>query len=133
MSKEAVAGTANALEIIRRRLIKGDKKREERIRRYEEAFEAAQKIYDLRVARGFSQKELADLVGTTASVICRLEDADYRGHTMNMLRRIATALNCRVEVSFQEEEGNLPKTRGCGKRTSGKKRHRLETESTHKT
>ena len=132
MNKKSVV-TTNALEIIRRRLIKGDRKREERIRRYEEAFEVAQQIYDLRVARGFSQKELADLVGTTASVICRLEDADYHGHTMNMLRRIAEALNCRVEVSFWDEKGNLPKTRGRGKKTTRKKWHRLETESTHKT
>ena len=133
MSKEPIVGTTNALEIIRRRMTKKDKNWEERVRKYEDAFEIAQQIYDLRAARGFSQKELADLVGTTASVICRLEDADYRGHTMNMLRRIAQALNCRVEVSFRDEEGNLPKTPGRGKRTTGKKWDRLETKSTHKT
>lgn len=36
-----------------------------------------------------SQRELAKLVGTTASVICRLEDADYDGHSLSMLIRIA--------------------------------------------
>lgn len=85
MSKRPVVIT-NALEIIRKTLIKGNKKREERIQRYKEAFEIAQRIYDLRIARGLSQQELGDLVGTTASVICRLEDADYHGHSMNMLR-----------------------------------------------
>ncbi len=39
-------------------------------------------------------------MGTTASVICRLEDADYEGHSMAMLRRIAAALKKRVEVRF---------------------------------
>ena len=132
MSRKPDVGAANALEIIRRRLMKGDKNWEKRVRKYEEDFEVAQQINDLRVARRLSQKELADLVGTTASVICRLEDADYRGHTMNMLRRIAQALNCRVEVSFRDEEGDSAGTRGRSKSTSRKKWHRLEAESTHK-
>jgi ribosome-binding protein aMBF1 (putative translation factor) len=60
----------------------------------------AQSIYDLRTKAGLSQKELAARVGTTASVICRLEDADYEGHSMAMLRRIAAAVGQRVEVRF---------------------------------
>jgi hypothetical protein len=40
------------------------------------------------------------LVDTTASVICRLEDADYEGHSLAMLNRIAAALNKRVEIRF---------------------------------
>ena len=47
-----------------------------------------------------SQRELAKAVGTTASVICRLEDADYEGHSLAMLRRIARALDRRVEIRF---------------------------------
>jgi transcriptional regulator with XRE-family HTH domain len=47
-----------------------------------------------------SQRELAKRVGTTASVICRLEDADYRGHSLAMLRRIAAALDRRLEIRF---------------------------------
>jgi len=38
--------------------------------------------------------------GTNASVICRLEDAEYEGHSLAMLRRIAAALNQRVEIRF---------------------------------
>jgi hypothetical protein len=33
-------------------------------------------------------------------VICRLEDADYEGHSPAMLRRIAAALGKRVEIRF---------------------------------
>jgi hypothetical protein len=43
---------------------------------------------------------LARLVGTTASVICRLENADYEGHSLVMLNRIAAALRQRVEIRF---------------------------------
>jgi transcriptional regulator with XRE-family HTH domain len=43
---------------------------------------------------------LAKLVKTTPSVISRLESADYEGHSMSMLARVAEALNRRVEIRF---------------------------------
>ncbi len=60
----------------------------------------AQKIYDLRTKAGLTQRALAKRVGTTASVICQLEDADYQGHSLSMLKRIAAALNKEVKISF---------------------------------
>ena len=62
--------------------------------------EVARKLYDLRMQAGLTQAALAKLVGTTASVISRLEDADYDGHSLAMLRRIAAGLNKRVEIRF---------------------------------
>jgi ribosome-binding protein aMBF1 (putative translation factor) len=58
----------------------------------------AQMIYDARSQAGLSQKQLAKLVGTTQSVIARLEDADYTGHSLTMLNRIAAALDKRVDI-----------------------------------
>ena len=60
--------------------------------------EAAQLLYEMRTKAGLSQRALAKRVGTTASVICRLEDSDYQGHTLAMLRRIAAALERRLEL-----------------------------------
>lgn len=60
----------------------------------------ARKIYDLRIKAKLSQAGLAKKVGTTQSVISRLEDADYDGHSLAMLRRIASALEKRVEIRF---------------------------------
>jgi ribosome-binding protein aMBF1 (putative translation factor) len=60
--------------------------------------EAAQLLYDMRTKAGLSQRELAKRVGTTASVICRMEDAAYQGHTLGMLRRVAAALERRLEL-----------------------------------
>ena len=60
----------------------------------------ARKIYQIRAKAGLSQRALAKLVGTTASVICRLEDADYEGHSLAMLNRIAAALDRKVEIRF---------------------------------
>ena len=64
------------------------------------ADDVARKIAALRTEAGLSQRQLAKLIGTTAAVICRLEDADYEGHSLAMLNRIATALNRRVEIHF---------------------------------
>jgi ribosome-binding protein aMBF1 (putative translation factor) len=75
----------------------------ERISEYEQLgadIEIAQLIYDMRTDAGLTQRQLAKKVGTTASVICRLEDADYEGHSLAMLRRIAEALGKRIEIRF---------------------------------
>ena len=63
-------------------------------------FQVAQLIYDARTRAGLSQKQLADLIGTQQPVIARLEDADYEGHSLTMLRRIAEALDRRIEIRF---------------------------------
>jgi transcriptional regulator with XRE-family HTH domain len=62
--------------------------------------DVAHSIQALRSEAGLTQQELAALVGTTASVICRLEDARYGGHSVTMLRRIAAALNKSVVIRF---------------------------------
>ena len=62
--------------------------------------EVAQLIYDARIKSKLTQKQLAELVGTTQSVIARLEDSDYEGHSLSMLQRIAAAVNKRLEVRF---------------------------------
>jgi transcriptional regulator with XRE-family HTH domain len=67
--------------------------------------EIARNIYTLRTQAGLSQRALAKRVGTSASVICRLEDADDEGHSFSLLRRIATALNRRVEIRFVPQRG----------------------------
>jgi ribosome-binding protein aMBF1 (putative translation factor) len=60
----------------------------------------AQLIYDARTEAGLSQKELAEMIATTQSVISRLEDADYEGHSLSMLSRIAQALNHEVKIDL---------------------------------
>jgi ribosome-binding protein aMBF1 (putative translation factor) len=60
--------------------------------------QVARIIYDLRNDAGLSQRQLAKLVGTTASVICRLEDADYNGHSLSMFCRIVAALHKSLEI-----------------------------------
>ncbi|HMB82428.1 MAG TPA: helix-turn-helix domain-containing protein [Terriglobales bacterium] len=91
---------SKASQYLYNRYIAGDPKREEE---YEEEVinaDIARKIYDLRTKAGLTQQELAVRVGTSKSAICRLEDADYGGHSLSMLKRIAEALDKRVEIRF---------------------------------
>jgi DNA-binding XRE family transcriptional regulator len=99
MSKQR-RSTTDAVEILHRRFFQG---KPERLKVLEEARaddEVARKIFELRTKAGLTQAQLAKLIGTTASVISRLEDTDYQGHSLAMLRRIAAALNKRVEIRF---------------------------------
>jgi DNA-binding XRE family transcriptional regulator len=99
MAKKRKA-TSDATEILNRRYFRGKPGMQAALDEELANCEVARKIYDLRTKAGVSQRQLAKLVGTSASAICRLEDADYEGHSLAMLRRIATALNKRVEIRF---------------------------------
>jgi ribosome-binding protein aMBF1 (putative translation factor) len=93
--------TSDALEIIDSEFFKG---RPERIAALEQEMlnaRVAHDVYHLRTRAGLTQRQLALKIGTTASVICRLEDSDYDGHSLKMLQRIAFALGQRVEVRFK--------------------------------
>jgi ribosome-binding protein aMBF1 (putative translation factor) len=93
--------TTDAVEILHRRFYEGKPERLESLEETRANEEIARKIQALRTKAGLTQAQLAKVVGTTASVICRLEDADYEGHSVSMLRRLAAALNSRVEIRFQ--------------------------------
>lgn len=60
--------------------------------------QAARLIRRLREEARLTQSELAERVGTTQSVISRLESEDYEGHSLSMLYRVASALDRRVEM-----------------------------------
>ena len=98
MPKKQFSSRASAY--LYKRYIAGDPVREQA---YEEEVinaEIARKIYELRIKAGLTQQELASRVGTSKSAICRLEDADYEGHSLSMMKRIAEALDKRIEIRF---------------------------------
>lgn len=92
--------TSDALEILDQRYYRGRPERQAVLEKVREDMEVGRMLCELRTRAKLSQRELAKLVGTTASAICRLEDADYEGHSLPMLRRIANALNKRLELRF---------------------------------
>jgi ribosome-binding protein aMBF1 (putative translation factor) len=59
-------------------------------------------VREMREDAGLTQTELAKKVGTTQSVIARLEDAEYAGHSLTMLERVAAA--CGVALKLRAEK-----------------------------
>ena len=62
-----------------------------------------QLIYDLHTEAGLSQRELAARMGTTQSVISRMEEGGGARNRIDTLARVATALNRHLVVSFPEK------------------------------
>ncbi|MCP4693162.1 MAG: helix-turn-helix transcriptional regulator [Desulfobacterales bacterium] len=120
--------STNAVGILHGRYIGDDPDRKASIQVERVNAEVARMIYELRKQAGMTQKGLAKLVGTTQSVISRLEDSDYEGHSLSMLGRIAKALNRRLTIEmppgdndadalrhvFREVVQGLRKKRGLG-------------------
>lgn len=81
--------------------------------------EVAQMIHDRRTKAGLSQRQLADLIGSKQPVIARLENADYEGHSLTMLQRIAEALEQRLEVRFvPRRKPRAPRSKRAPRRSS---------------
>lgn len=62
---------------------------------------AALLVFKMRKAAKLTQKELAERLNTNQSAISRLEDADYDGHTMSMLDRVAEATGRRIRIQAE--------------------------------
>jgi len=58
----------------------------------------ARMIYEARTAAGLTQRALAARVGTTPSVIARLEEADVDSDALFLLHRIAAALGHALDI-----------------------------------
>jgi len=92
--------TTDAVEILHRRYFEGNPEMMALLEEERANDEIASQIFDLRTEAGLTQRKLAKLVGTSTSVIDDLEEADYEGNAFAMLRRIAAALDKRVEIRF---------------------------------
>ena len=60
-------------------------------------------IANFREKKGLTQDELAKMINTSQSAIARLENPDYKGYSINTLRKVAGALEIEVVVSFKEK------------------------------
>ena len=66
-------------------------------------YEVAQQVIRLRMARGLTQAQLAERVGTTQSSIARLESGG-REPSLSFLRRVVKALDGQLEISILPED-----------------------------
>lgn len=95
--------TGDAIRILDR-MIGDDKATRRGVAESSLHIDVAQLVYDARNAAGWTQKKLADRVGTRQSVISRIEDSDYQGHSLSMLQRIAFELGLEVRVRFRRTQ-----------------------------
>lgn len=72
-------------------------------------FSIAREIIRTRVAAGMSQKELAEKIGTTQSVIARLESGSHMP-SVSTLKRVAEATHAklRIELIPADDESHIP-------------------------
>jgi len=70
-------------------------------RRLQPKFELGRQILDLRLQRGWTQRELAQRAGTRQANISRLENAQLNP-SVDTLQRIADALGVQLAVSLCE-------------------------------
>jgi predicted transcriptional regulator len=97
----------DAVELLDRKYVRNDEKMKKMVEEEFENLQIGQQIYDLRKEANLTQQELADMVGTTNSVISRLESAEYEGHSVKMLQRIATALGKKISINIIDREDRL--------------------------
>jgi len=104
-----MARTRNLGDVIRSKLA-AQPGLAEGVEREEFNADIAMKVYRARTQAGLTQKQLAALIGTRQSAISRLEDADYEGHSLDVLNRIARALGHRLRVEFSRPAKLLTRT-----------------------
>ncbi len=91
MAARARPATRRPLERLHERIVVGD--------RGWFFARIADKVADRRIEKGLSQRELAELCGTTQSAIARLERGG-RPPRIDTLLRIAEALECELVVEL---------------------------------
>lgn len=62
--------------------------------------EIAEEIFALRARHQLTQQALATLIGSSQPAIARMENGEYHGHSIAVLRRMAAAVGERASFRF---------------------------------
>jgi len=68
----------------------------------EEEYSLAKEIIALRLEKNLSQKELAELIGSSQPSIARLESGTYSNVSMSFIRKVAKALDAVPELHLRK-------------------------------
>lgn len=71
----------------------------------EEEFAIAKEVIRLRMAKGWTQRELAERAHTSQPAIARLESGNYRSVSLSFLRKLGAALGAVPVVHMQPVKG----------------------------
>ncbi len=86
----------------------------ERFAAADRAWDIALQLAALRHARGLTQQQVADLLGTKQQAIARLEDPNYSGHSLSMVRRYVEALGATLDLKIALAESTADYTAAHG-------------------
>ena len=89
--------TSDAVEIIRK-MFGNDPQMEQLMQEAAAAMDIGQEVFDAREALALTQEALASKVGVTADEIDAIEMGDFQHVPLDLLERIAVALNKRLEI-----------------------------------
>src|SRR6478672_7101825 len=92
---------SSGTRVLLDRLYRGKPDRIAGLKKTRRELALGRKIRDLRESRGLSQAQLAKALGTQPPAISRIEDADYDGHSLRILRKIADYFGQNLIVSFE--------------------------------
>jgi DNA-binding Xre family transcriptional regulator len=70
----------------------------------EKEFALAEEVIKLRLEKNMTQKDLAEIAGTSQPAIARLESGKYNNISLSFLRKIGKALNVEPEIHFKRAE-----------------------------
>ncbi|MES0490978.1 MAG: helix-turn-helix transcriptional regulator [Leptospirales bacterium] len=92
----------NNYKKIRKKNLK-DEKLKKQYEGLEKDFSVAREVLELRKKRDLTQKELADIIGTSQPAIARLESGTYENISLSFLRKVASALGAETEIHLIEK------------------------------
>ena len=92
--------TVNSNIFLKRQLKNKEFKKE--YNALEEEFEISKEVIKLRKDLNLTQKELADLAGTSQPAIARLESGNYKNLSLQFLRKVGNALGAIPEIHFRK-------------------------------
>jgi ribosome-binding protein aMBF1 (putative translation factor) len=95
--------TSTASRILFDRLYRGKPRRIAALNQTRRELSLGRQIRQLRESRGLSQAQLARALRTQAPAISRIEDADYDGHSLRILRKIAAYFGQELIVTFKPQ------------------------------
>lgn len=95
--------TTDGLEILNSLFLEQDPELREMVEREHRKMRIAKLLYQLRKSKGLTQGQLARLVGTSTSVISRIEDANYDGHNLSTVERFCEALGYEFHADFKPQ------------------------------
>jgi ribosome-binding protein aMBF1 (putative translation factor) len=109
MERSKAKHETSARKILLQDVFEGHPDRMDELAQTRREMALGMKIRRVREEAGLTQQELADMIGTQPSAISRIEDADYDGHSVALLERVAKALDLMLIIDFETKSPPNPR------------------------